>query len=703
MFLPRLSFDPLWEETESPRVFKPPSLLAGDRFLELTDADVPARISEPRFFSFWKDVLEAPPDVLDIVQNGYAVPFINGELPPPAFVENNKSALDHCDFLLEELLRLEGVGALTRLRERPRITLPCSVVYSNKWRVVCDASRQINPYVVKNKVALDSLSSVEQSSVRGDFMSKQDLSCGYFHIMLRPDMRTNFGVHYRFPSGEIWYWHWNVLFLGERNAVHLFTKILKPHRRFLAKHGVRHGLLIDDFIIMSPNFLKCLMDTQLHLSALEAAGWVVKPSKCVNHPTQRIKFLGLIKDSVLQAYFIPQEKKDRVHQQITRVLEHAFLPVRELAGLYGLLISLSKALGPIVRFLTRFGFACINSCDSWNQYVKISSDCKFELHFLLSHLDELEGYRYETVEKPLVMHCTTLASDASGVGCGVVEFTCDGISLVDQYVFTEAEAALGSTVRELIAFKRIYWCLAILFRNRSVMHYTDNLSLVRLFEIGSRRSLLHSMLFDIFIKLYEFKINLEVRWLPREDPTMQIADYYSRDLDVADYGISEQAFASLSSAWGPFDLDAFASDRNRRLSRFWSKLFSERAEGMDAFSQSWDNLHLWLCPPVSLVAKAIRFLAASSGCTGVFCVPSWPTSPFWLILVPDGVHFANLVQNYVFFSPKYYSGGAVKSRMFRGVPHWETLAFFASSEVANPLEANFSPNFCLNRGCIRCE
>ena len=464
--------------------------------------------------------MEAPPDILDIVENGYAVPFVNGTLPPAAFVDNNKSALEHSDFLLEEFLRLERIGALTRLQARSRITLPCSVVFSNKWRVVCDASRHINPYVVKNKVSLDSLSSVEQSSCPGDFMTKQDLSAGYFHILLREDMRTNFGVHFRFPSGEIWYWHWNVLFLGERNAVYLFTKILKPHRRFLAKNGVRHGLLIDDFLLMSSNFLKSLMDTQLHLCALEAAGWVVKPSKCVNHPTQRITFLGLIKDSVLQAYFIPQEKKDRVSRMIERVLGHEILPVRELASLYGLLISFTKAMGPIIRFLTRFGFFCINSCSSWNQYATISADCKHELAFILSHMDELEGYRYETVDKPLVVHGTTLASDASGVGCGVIQFECDAISLVDQYAFSEAEAAKGSTVRELIAFKRIYYFLALLFRNRSVLHYTDNLALVRLFEIGSRRSLLHAMLFDIFIKLNEYKINLEVRCLPREDPTM---------------------------------------------------------------------------------------------------------------------------------------------------------------------------------------
>ena len=86
-------------------------------------------------------------EILDIVANGYVVPFVNGELPPPAFVENNKSALENSEFFLSELLRLERIGAISRIFYRPRITLPCSVVYSNKWRLVCDASCQINPFV----------------------------------------------------------------------------------------------------------------------------------------------------------------------------------------------------------------------------------------------------------------------------------------------------------------------------------------------------------------------------------------------------------------------------------------------------------------------------------------------------------------------------------------------------------------------------
>ena len=169
-------------------------------------------------------------------------------------------------------------------------------------------------------------------------MTKQDLSQGYHHVMIHPEMRTNFGVHYVFPDGSVMYWTWNVLFLGDTNAVHLFTKILKPHRDFLAARGIKNRLWIDDFLLISPNFLKSLMDTKVHLEALCLAGWVVKAKKCVNHPVQRMTFLGLVIDSTSLCFFIPSEKKASIQHQISRMLEADFVPVRALASLYGCLI-----------------------------------------------------------------------------------------------------------------------------------------------------------------------------------------------------------------------------------------------------------------------------------------------------------------------------------------------------------------------------
>ena len=162
---------------------------------------------------------------MSIIKDGYRVPFVRGELPPPSFEPNNKSALKESSFLLQELLRLERIGCTSLSETKPRIVLPVSVVYSNKWRTVVDASRGINPYVVKNSVALESLSSLGSVVRKGDWFTKQDLSQGYHHVMIHPELRTNFGVHYVFPDGSVMYLTRNVLFLGERNEAHLFTKV----------------------------------------------------------------------------------------------------------------------------------------------------------------------------------------------------------------------------------------------------------------------------------------------------------------------------------------------------------------------------------------------------------------------------------------------------------------------------------------------
>ena len=114
---------------------------------------------------------------------------------------------------------------------------------------------------------------------------------------------------------------------------------------------------------------------------------------------------------------------------------------------------------------------------------------------------------------------------------------------------------------------------------------------------------------------------------------------------------------------------------------------------MNAFSHSWDVLHLWLCPPVALVSDVLVKLAASSEASGVLVVPHWRLANFWLTLVPDRTHLCNGVMNYVSLSPKWYSGQAVTSRMFRGVKSWQTLALFLDSEVADFFEPNYSPTF----------
>ena len=71
--------------------------------------------------------------------------FENGP-PPPSFTLNNKSALEDRPFVRAKLQRLEDLGCIVREREQPTIVLPLSRVFSNKMRLVLDASRGLNPF-----------------------------------------------------------------------------------------------------------------------------------------------------------------------------------------------------------------------------------------------------------------------------------------------------------------------------------------------------------------------------------------------------------------------------------------------------------------------------------------------------------------------------------------------------------------------------
>ena len=79
-----------------------------------------------------------------------------------------------------ELTRLEALGCIRRVEHQPFIVLPLSVVFSKKLRLVVDASRGLNPYLLDRKVKLENLEVAETTLQQGDFQTKSDLDSGTF-------------------------------------------------------------------------------------------------------------------------------------------------------------------------------------------------------------------------------------------------------------------------------------------------------------------------------------------------------------------------------------------------------------------------------------------------------------------------------------------------------------------------------------------
>ena len=94
-------------------------------------------------------------------------------------------------------------------------------------------------------------------------------------------------------------------------------------------------------------------------------------------------------------------------------------------------------------------------------------------------------------------------------------------------------------------------------------------------------------------------ISLQVQWIPREDNAE--ADALSREIDLDDWGVSQDFFNEIDRIWGPHTVDRFADNSNAKLSRFNSKFWCAGTSQVDAFSVSWQMENNWLVPPISLI------------------------------------------------------------------------------------------------------
>ena len=116
--------------------------------------------------------------------------------------------------------------------------MPLSIVYSNKLRLLVDASCHINPFASECKVKLDLLEDFAFLVKKEDFVAVYDLNLGYWHLPLHPSQRSLFGVAiYNQEEKKTLFYLWKVLFLdlALTDAVYIFTKLLWPVVKHLRK------------------------------------------------------------------------------------------------------------------------------------------------------------------------------------------------------------------------------------------------------------------------------------------------------------------------------------------------------------------------------------------------------------------------------------------------------------------------------------
>lgn len=112
------------------------------------------------------------------------------------------------------------------------------------------------------------------------------------------------------------------------------------------------------------------------------------------------------------------------------------------------------------------------------------------------------------------------------------------------------------------------------------------------------------------------------------------ADAASRVLITrGEFKLKEKFFQYLNQLWGPFTVDAFASQMNTQLRRFWCRDGDDRAAGNDALQQSWHGERLWLHPPYVLLPRVLDEIRRHKVEDATIIAPLWPTQGWFPALL----------------------------------------------------------------------
>lgn len=364
---------------------------------------------------FWKEVLQAPPTVMDWICNGYKLPLLY--MPTPFSQKNHGSALENKEFVSGAIMELMRNRCVKKLDSKPSICSPLSVVNNSdgKLRLVLNL-RHLNQFLRKDKFKYEDLRVATLMVEKEDFLFKFDLKSSYHHVDIFEDHQKYLGFAWEL-QGCTQYFAFKVLPFGLATACYAFTKLMRPMAKHWRGRGLRAVVYIDDGIVAVKGKEEAKTESVWVQRDLSDACLVPNDTKSQWSPEKIIAWLGFELDVEQGQLRVPRHKMLMLQERLRMVSTSLRVPAKLLASIIGQIISMSVALGPVTRLMTRGLYAALNNKVSWCQWLSISSDARSELRFWVSCMDQFNGQ--DMWPKPSAVR--VVYSDASGTGYGVTQ------------------------------------------------------------------------------------------------------------------------------------------------------------------------------------------------------------------------------------------------------------------------------------------
>jgi hypothetical protein len=502
-------------------------------------------------------------NILEVIRHGYRIPFL--DLPSSAVFKNNKSARENQKIVTAEIEKLINKGCVSVVSDRPIVVNPLTVAFNsaNKARLVLDC-RHINLFLCKFKFRLEDASVAREIFNQGDYLFSFDLTSAYHHVEIFNDHRTYLGFAWHY-KGQYTYFQFNVLPFGIASAAYVFTKITRVAIKYWRTKGFRIVMYLDDGMGGD-----CTENDAARVSAeiqsvLVSFGFLITQQKCHWKPTQVMSWTGYTWNMISGSLSVSEKRMSKL-QRALEITVHKVtsgltaIRARALASLVGQIISMSAAMGAVVRLKTRYMYNCLVARLGWDSLVYVDHNALSEMFFWQKNMFSVNGRSLrETTICELIVY-----TDASNKGFGGYIKGNDESETIGAW--HKVESGESSTLREMEALRRVILSNEKSLSGKAVSWRTDSKNAAAIVKQGSTKLDLQKLAIEIQNCCDRCDINLFPMWIPRNEN--QEADFLSRCSDSDDWQMRTWVFDSLDAIWGPHSVDRFASHFNTKCIRF---------------------------------------------------------------------------------------------------------------------------------------
>ena len=166
---------------------------------------------------------------------------------------------------------------------------------------------------------------------------------------------------------------------------------MRPLVKHWRQQGIRVIVYLDDGLMASENITSAQEASKVIRTDLGRAGWVENISKCKWEPAQQCAWLGFDIDLQRGTISVPQGKLESLQVQLKFTKDCKGLHARTLASLIGKIMSMSLAIGPVTRLMTRGMYSLLNQRVAWCDFLQVTAEARKEVEFWCTEITRVNG------------------------------------------------------------------------------------------------------------------------------------------------------------------------------------------------------------------------------------------------------------------------------------------------------------------------